>query len=47
MLRLEKLENDYGVKITCQVETKYLDDAGQSENVFNLSPDELRNRAVG
>uniref|UniRef100_A0A915N1L8 Phosphatidylinositol transfer protein n=1 Tax=Meloidogyne javanica TaxID=6303 RepID=A0A915N1L8_MELJA len=29
-----------------EVETKYLNDSGNSENVFNLSQDELKNRVI-
>lgn len=33
-------------KFSLDVETKYLPDAGHQENVFNLSPSELKNRVV-
>lgn len=34
-------------KFHVDVETRYLDDAGIQENIFELSDDELKNRVVG
>lgn len=34
-------------KFSLDVETKYLPDAGHQENVFNLSPSEMKNRVIG
>lgn len=34
-------------KFFLEIETKYFDDAGQQENVFNLTGSDLRNRIVG
>lgn len=30
-----------------EVETCYLDDSGDKENVFNLNPNQLKNREIG
>lgn len=34
-------------KFSLEIETMYLDDAGDSENVFDMSPTDLSNRIVG
>ena len=34
-------------KFSLEIETMYLDDAGDSENVFNMSPEDLSTRIVG
>jgi hypothetical protein len=34
-------------KFSLEIETKYLNDGGDQENVFNLSSSELRNRTIG
>lgn len=30
-----------------EVETRYMNDAGNQENVFNLNDDQLKNRQIG
>lgn len=34
-------------KFMLEIETRYLDDGGETENIFNLSASELKNRIVG
>lgn len=34
-------------KFSLEIETRYLDDAGESENVFDMSSAELNTRIVG
>ena len=34
-------------KFHIEIETKYYDDCGEKDNVFQLEADELKNRAVG
>ena len=34
-------------KFSIEIETRYLNEGGEEENIFNLSPAELRNRVVG
>ena len=34
-------------RFSVEVDTKYFNDPGTQENVFNLSEDELKNRVVG
>jgi hypothetical protein len=34
-------------KFSLEIETKYLNDGGETENVFNLTKSELRNQTVG
>lgn len=34
-------------KLYLEIETRYLNDAGETDNVFNLTSSELKNRVVG
>ena len=34
-------------KFLLEVETKYINDSGHQDNIFNLSPSEIKNRQLG